>query len=224
MGKTHNAQTAKEAHLDGEIVEIIELEDSEVQKLGHPFASDRHVWERQPWEPDLEFGLFTLYRDLPATKRSQGAVAQEYYDKYRDRAPKDVSRRMIKNVSVANRWVERVEAYSMYIDDRLREALEEERVRVRIEYLELGHQMRQKATQALGVMEAIVFDENGKERSNLTPKQIIDLAKAAHEFERFALMMDEPDRGTTVNIMNVSDSELLDQARDVLAQYGGDLP
>jgi hypothetical protein len=206
---------------DRDVLEIIETEDAYVQKLGHVFASDRQIWERQPWEDDRAFELFSMYRDLPPLRRSQGAVVQAYKEKYRGLHPKDTPRTPVRELAVHNRWVERVEAYSMYVDDRLREALEEERVKTRVEYLDLGREMREKATQALHVMKAIVYDEDGKERSNLSPRQVIDLAKAAHEFERFALMMDEPDRGTTVNIMNVSDSELLDQAKEVLAAYGG---
>lgn len=206
---------------DRDVLDIIETDDAYVQKLGHDFAPDRQVWERQPWEDDRAFELFSMYRDLPPLKRSQGAVVQAYNKKYQGLAPKDTPRTPVRELATHNRWVERVEAYSMYVDDRLREALEEERVKTRVEYLDLGREMRRKAQQALGVMEAIVYDEDGNERSNLSPKQIIELAKAAHEFERFALMMDEPDKGTTVNIMNISDSELLDQAKEVLKLYGG---
>lgn len=209
------------------VLEIIEVEDDdlEVHSLGRPFAQDRNIWERQPWETDHDFALFTIYRDLPPMRRSQAEVIKVFRkDIPRDATIKEVNTAMVKDISVHSRWVERTEAYSMYIDDRLREALEEERVRTRIEYLDLGREMRTKAQQALSVMQAIVYDEDGTERSVLSPKQIIDLAKAAFEFEKFALLMDEPDRGTTVNIMNVSDSELVSQAKEVLSAYGGQLP
>lgn len=188
-----------------------------------PFEPDRLAWERQPWETDAAFEMFTYYRDLPATHRA----LDEAYRLYTGvPAGTRVHSRAFRVMSVQNRWVERVEAYSMYIDEHLRQALEESRVRVRLEYLDIGREMREKATEALGVLNALVYEddpETGERRakSALSVRQIIELTRAAHDYERFALMMDQWNRpaGTTVNVLNVTDTQLLRDAKDVLDAY-----
>jgi hypothetical protein len=187
------------------------------------FAPDRMAWERQPWENDVAFEMFVHYRDLPATHRSLDAAYRLYTG-----VPEGarVRSRAFRIMSVQNRWVERVEAYSMYNDEHLRQALEEARVRVRLEYLDIGREMRTKATEALVVLNALVYEtdpETGEKRakSALSVRQIIELTRAAHDYERFALMMDQWNKpaGTTVNIMNVTDTQLLRDAKDVLSAY-----
>lgn len=187
------------------------------------FEPDRMAWERQPWEKDVDFEMFTHYRDLPATHRS----LDEAYRLYTGvPAGTRVFSRAFRVLSVQNRWVERVEAYSMFVDERLREALEEARVRVRLQYLDIGREMREKAAEALAVLNALVYEddpETGERRakSALSVRQIIELTRAAHDYERFALKMDQWNKpgGTTVNIMNVTDTQLLRDAKDVLAEY-----
>ena len=119
-----------------------------------------------------------------------------------------------------------MEAYSLYVDERLRAALEEERVRVRLQYLKIGKEMREKAQEALSVMESIVHEKDPdtgepRARSALSVRQIIELTRASLEYEKFALMMDQWNKGagTTVNVVTVTDAQLLRDAKDVLAGY-----
>lgn len=175
---------------------------------------DRLIWERQSWETDAEFEMFQIYRDLPAPRRSMAEVSRVYTG-----AKTDVSPSWVRRVGAKNRWAERVESYTMHIDDQLRDALESERVRTRIAYLDIGREIREKAAEAVHALETIMYDDEGKKRSSLTPKQLIDLLRASMEFERFALLMDTPSSSVSVQIMNISDSQLLADAREVLEAH-----
>jgi hypothetical protein len=186
------------------------------------FDAERQPWEKQPWETDTEFEMFTLYRDLPAPRRT----LDEMYRIWTDADPsKRIYSAPARRISAQNRWVERVEAYTLYLDDHLRASLEEARVQIRLKYLDIGQMMREKAVEALKVLAAVVYETdaegNKHVRSNLSVRQIIELTRAAHDYESFALLMDQWNKptGTTVNVINVSDKELLRDAKDVLEAY-----
>lgn len=220
-GKDKSRMPQRAPRYEQQMAEIVAVRDEGdflVQVLDHEFETDREIWERQPWESDFQFEIFTIYRDLPPMRRSLSEALRQYKKDIPDDVNnKDIDQVAIVRVSQHNLWVERVESYSMYIDDKLRGALEEERIRTRIEYLDLGREMREKASQAIKVMQATVYDEDGTERVLLSPRQIIDLARAAKDFEQFALLMeDQQQAGPTVNIMNISDSALVAKAREVL--------
>jgi len=194
-----------------------------VSKPDHTLAEDRMPWERQPWESDKLFDMFTCYRDMPAPLRSLDGAYRIYCG-----LPEDakVNSHAFRDASAYNHWPARVEAYSLYVDERLRAALEEERVRVRLQYLKIGKEMREKAQEALSVMESIVHEKDPdtgepRARSALSVRQIIELTRASLEYEKFALMMDQWNKGagTTVNVVTVTDAQLLRDAKDVLAGY-----
>lgn len=220
---TGDLKTLIQGHLDNLPAEEKQVRAGVQTRPSNEFDPERMPWERQSWEKDGAFEMFTIYRDMPAPHRSLDE-AYRMYTGTPEGTP--VHSRAFRVFSAQNRWVERVEAYSLYVDERLRQALEEERVRIRLKYLDIGRTMREKATGALEVLQTLVYEtdeETGekKARSALSVRQIIELTRAAHDYERFALMMDQWNKpaGTTVNIMNISDTQLLRDAKDVLAAY-----
>lgn len=182
------------------------------------FEIDREVWERQPWESDRDFELFSIYRDLPPMKRSIKEAVRIYtnVDEYPKRRVPDCYKRLATH----NRWQERSEAYCMYLDTMMRERLEEARVQARLQFLDVSETLKKKADEALSVLEAIITDEDGNIRANFTPKQILELYQASLEFQKFALKMDvETTPGVSVQILNVADSRLLQEAQEVLEAH-----
>lgn len=80
---------------------------------------ERLPWERQPKEPVSTFSAFALYRDL-GPQRSLSKVAASM--------KRNLS--ALKEASVKWQWVERADAYSDYVDARMREERENERARL----------------------------------------------------------------------------------------------
>lgn len=186
------------------------------------FAPDRELWERQPGEKDKPFKAFAVFRDLDPASRKLSTCFQIVQGDWR--ATTDQFSRWRK----AFRWDDRVAAYDMYVDDKIRKELEGHRLAARKATADLGEAMRQKAWRALQALEAIIYqwvvDESGQRvkqaRSALSPRQITQLAEVGTKLERLALgegvaMTAAP--SLTMVQVNIGDDELVTRAKDAIA-------
>jgi hypothetical protein len=81
-------------------------------------AREREPWEILPGETAQQYAAFCAYRDLPARSRSINRLASDGVARV-DR---------LKVWSPKFHWVERVRAWQVYVDERLRERYVEERL------------------------------------------------------------------------------------------------
>jgi len=187
------------------------------------FLPDREIWERQPDEKDKPFKAFQVFRDLDPAKRKLSTCFQIVQGDWR--ATTDQFSRWRK----VYRWDERVVAYDMYVDNKIRQELEGRRLAARKATADLGEAMRQKAWQALQALETIIYDwvvdESGKRirkpRSVLSPRQITQLAEVGTKLERLALgeniAMPAASPSLTMVQVNIGDDELVTRAKDAIA-------
>jgi len=213
--------------LDGPCVIVDDRGDKYVLEPMGPaamvFLPDRELWERQPAEDDKPFKAFQVFRDLDPAERKLSTCFQIVQGSWS--ATTDQFSRWRK----AYRWDERVAAYDMYVDDKIRQELESRRLAARKATADLGQAMRGKAWQALQALEAIIYnwviDEDGNRvkqaRSALSPRQITQLAEVGTKLERLALgegiAMTPVAPSLTMVQVNIGDDELVTRAKDAIA-------
>lgn len=186
------------------------------------FHPDYEMWERQPAEGDKQFKAFQVFRDMDPADRKLSTCFQIVQGDWR--ATTDQFSRWSKEF----RWNDRVVAYDMYVDNKIRKELESRRLAARKATADLGRAMRDKAWQALQALEAIIYqwvvDEDGNRakeaRSALSPRQITQLAEVGTKLERLALgegvsMTAAP--SLTMVQVNIGDDELVTRAKDAIA-------
>jgi len=128
------------------------------------------------------------------------------------------------------RWEERCEAFDRYEDTEAMKQLKSRRIQSRLETASIGRVLRQRAAEALEVLEATIYeyhlDADGNKqritRSALSPAQIVRLADVGVKLERLALGLDDSSaqgRGQPVVAVQVNiggDEELMRRAREVI--------
>ena len=212
--------------------QIISTEHGEyvVEAIGPVrFASDREIWERQHDEGDRHWQMFRLYRDLVPWERTKKAVARAM-----GLTTDNDTTETILQPATKYRWDERVIAFDMSEDKRMREELHQRRLSARIQTAHVGRQMREKALEAITILDAVVYKsiknvETGETervlKSNLSPSDIVRLADVGVRLERLALGEDDINipPGSTFNLTQIntqfvgmSDEELVADARKVI--------
>ena len=204
-----------------------------VEPIGPPqFDDDRDIWERQTEEPQHLWHMFTVYRDMPTWNRTKRGVAS-VMDMSKGRGGVGTGDTIL-NASTMFRWDERVVAYDLAADKRMREELYQRRLSARVETAQLGHRMRVKANEALSALNTVVYKsvknpETGEiERvikSALSPNDIAKLADVGVKLERLALGEDSSalPPGSTLNLTQVntqiimSDEELIASASEIIS-------
>jgi hypothetical protein len=196
---------------------------------------DRRAWHRQPEESDKSWAAFCVYRDLPPQERT---LTQAYFDFYgKDPDISAYNGSLFSAWAKRYRWHERVQQYDNHVDDQIRTELEARRLKARLSTADLGQRLREQAADALESLQAIIFttekvqQEDGTvktvqvPKSNLSPREITDLAKTGVKLERLALGENDGDGsgrgGVNVNvaIANLTpqrEQELRSRARKVI--------
>ncbi len=100
-------------------------------------------WAPQPGETHLGFHLFTVYRDLPAGKRSISAAARTS-----GRSPDT-----LRALSARYNWVDRALSFDAYLDQRAVESLARGRTAMRQEHTDIAIMARQKILARLKTMD-----------------------------------------------------------------------
>lgn len=104
---------------------------------------ERELWERMPGEKTDYYNKFVKYRDMDTgrakNKRSLRLLADEL----------GCSRQSIERLSVKFNWVERVEAYDLYLEQELRHKREKEIIRMHDNHAKIASQIITKATKRL---------------------------------------------------------------------------
>ena len=209
-----------------------------IEEINHKivaYADDREIWDRQPDEPDNYWAWFTAFRDMDPVERTLANT-------YRLVTNKEICWKTPDTWQLAWNlwsWVERAQAYDRHVDAVHRSVLENARLKARVDTMNLGRGMREKAAEALIVLEAVVY-QNIKNpdgvvervmRSALTPSQIAKLAEVGVKLERLAVGEDDPGQftgagagGITAVQVNVKigDDELVKRAQAIIeARQGG---
>lgn len=207
-----------------------------VTEIGPPqFANDRDIWERQPNESDRHWAMFMLFRDQPQWDRTKKEVGRMM-----KLSPGNGTLRVIGQPATFNRWDERVAAYDIHCDTRMREELHQRRLTARIETAKIGRRMREKSAEALSALNAIVYVHTKdpvtgvvkkERRSAIKPSDIARLAEIGVKLERMALGEDDAAMppGSIINMTQVniqttmSDEELLQSAAEIISSGPGDI-
>lgn len=199
------------------------------------FAEDRELWERQPDEGDKHWEMFTLYRDQPQWSRTKKEVGRLL-----GLSPGNGTPPVLMQPATFNRWDERVTAYDIHCDARMREELFQRKLRARINTAKIGRRMREKASEALNALNAIVYvhvkdavtGKTTKERrSALKPSDIARLAEIGVKLERMALGEDDQAMppGSIINMTQINlqttmtDEELMESAAQIISAGPGDI-
>lgn len=199
-------------------------------------ATDRDLWERQGSESDKAWGAFVVFRDLPPRERT---LPRMYFEITGKRIGQGAAQKVsmhYQRYRARYKWDDRVAAYDRHMDDIWLKELEGQRVRARIETVDLGRALRQKAAEALQELRSVVYvtkTVDGQKvqvpRSSLSATQIVRLAEVGVKLERMALGEDDGEGGlhslTLVNVeqMNVGDDELLKQAQQIITARARDV-
>lgn len=207
---------------DGQLLVIEELNT----KIS-VYADDREIWEQQPGEPSNYWSWFTTFRDMDSATRTISNA-------YRKITGKEVCWGVPDRYRLAWNlwsWKERALAYDQHVDRLHRRILEDVRLKARVETMKLGKHMREKAADALAVLDAVVYknvlqDDGTVERvmrSALTPAQITKLAEIGVKLERLAVGEDNVGqagfgvRTTAVQVnVRIGDDELVQRAQAVI--------
>lgn len=234
-GKPVMTGTVIETYMDanGQPVIIEELNTTITE-----YAEDREMWERQPGEPDNQWLWFTTFRDMDPGIRSLANA-------YRLATGKEVYWHTSTHWQQARNlwcWTERVVAYDNYVDAIHRRVLEAARLKIRVETLQLGSAMREKASEALTVLDAVLYRDvkqsdgtvKREMRSALTPSQIVKLAEVGVKLERLAVGEDDVGDGgrfrgvggtTAVQVnVKIGDDELVQRAQAIITARQGRAP
>lgn len=190
-----NTYEGTEEVVNGETVTVIEIP----QQL--QFDPDYLPWEKQPGESDRSWHCFQIFRGLPPGDRTFVAVARKLNPTEDNHVTPTYT---LQQWADYNRWIERARLYDSYLAKRIEEELVKERVQARKETAALGRSIRMKAAEALGVLNATIYQTltdptTGEQtqvlRSSLTPSEIARLAETGMKLERAALDLDrsEPD-------------------------------
>jgi len=207
---------AYEDVIEGETVTVVPISGP------RPLAPDRDPWEQQPQESSSAYNMFKYYRDEEPNVRSLAAVGEMHYGvrSYQTAFP-------INTWASYWRWRERALAYDRYVEGKMREALENMRVRSCVETATLGRDLRLKAAEALNGLEAVIYEIHRQPdgttkrvlRSTLSPTAIAKLAEVGVKLERAALFGDQQGQyrpmGVNVNVI-VGDGDLRDRAKEIL--------
>lgn len=207
---------AYEDVVDGEKVTVVPISGP------RPLAPDRDPWEQQPQESTHAYTLFKYYRDAEPNDRSLAAVGEKHFG-----TRSTVTAFPINTWASYWRWRERALAYDRYVEGKMREALENMRVRSCVETATLGRELRLKAAEALEGLKSVIYevhrlpDGTTKRvlRSALSPTAIAKLAEVGTKLERTALFGDTQRQfqplGVNVNVI-VGDGDLRQRAQQIL--------
>lgn len=193
------------------------------------FANERELWEQQPDEPRNPFFMFSMYRNLPPWERTLVALHKQFLH-IRGRATWTRVPDAYSLWKKMYRWEERCEAFDRFEDAEALKQLNSRRIQSRLETATIGRVLRQRAFEALEVLEATLYeyhlDEDGVRqriaRSALSPAQIVKLADIGVKLERLALGMDEAAQGqgrgpmVAVQVNIGGDEELINRATEVI--------
>lgn len=162
---------------------------------------DREPWRRQPAEPHEAFLAFQVWRELDYVDRTPEKVIEVL-----DIDPDDeiFTPQRIANWQSYYRWDERAAAYVDQQDAKIEQSLLGRKLQARYAIANLGKELREKAAAALKELKPVVQvrvknPETGEYelelRANLTPNEIIKLARVGVELEQEALGERQPGGG-----------------------------
>lgn len=104
---------------------------------------EKDLWERMSGEKTDYYAKFCHYRDMDTgrvkNKRSIRILAEEL----------GCSRQSLEKLSVKFNWVERAEAYDLYLEQELRQKREKEIIRMHDNHANIASQLINKATKRL---------------------------------------------------------------------------
>lgn len=98
-----------------------------------PDTEDRQPWDRRDDETSRAYHAFCLYRDMGPQGRSLRAVTEELYGDEGESVGSVSSH--VERWSSDYAWVDRAAAYDDYMAERVREELEQRRIRDKVERL-----------------------------------------------------------------------------------------
>lgn len=209
-----------------------ELLSGEIEPYGGPitFAEDRKPWERQEGESDRTWLLFCIYRDMEPWERSLQGAYRKYLTAIGKPNPHAIASFVVNSDSVQYRFVDRVHLYDRYIDETAIRDITRRKIRARVAAAELGETMKERALQAVRLLQSVSIERvrtkegtTTRAKSNLSVRDIVQLAKVGNDLEFTALGMNEGSQGLSLNI-NVnagtpqSDDEVVSRAARILKE------
>jgi hypothetical protein len=158
-------------------------------------------WERQKGERDRQFQLFTIYRDLGATRSLEKVVTEcsenEEYDK--------ISMSYVCQLSAKFGWVNRSSEWDDYLDEVARTEHE----------LAVKEMIKRHATNSKDLQETVLSIKNDPKFEELTPTQKAwVLNSATHSYSKLALL-ERLSRGESTERAERSYSGLSEFARTI---------
>lgn len=115
--------------------------------------TDREPWEKQPFESWKAFEAFREYRDA-GPSRSLREVAQKTVERSPKRKQESVETQLSRWSSL-NRWAERIEAWTLYMDQALVRSREAQVARINEEDLEVGDQLMRLVRNTTDLMDKV---------------------------------------------------------------------
>lgn len=169
---------------------------------------DRELWEKRPRESFKAFAAFAVYRDLGPERTLPKTTAA---------LSGKPGLEMIQKWSAANDWIERAEAYDLYIDRRLREQREGDIVQAERNERAIGLSLQRVAAQR--IQGRGVLGEEGfiaaLSPGELTPQ---DVARFATEGIRIRRLSDGQATDLLKGSIMVAPAELERVVRAVIEQ------
>lgn len=197
------------------------MTDTQIKKKeSRFFAPELDTWEKQPWESDLWFERFRIFRNMNPQERSIVGVWR-HVNGYPDIDAQTARQNASKYYKYyhLNRWRQRVNDFDRYVDTVLEEELIKRRMQARMVSADLGGLMKQKALQAVEKLKVISEIENEDGETvyvvNLSVSDIERLAKTGADIEAQALQDPALQEGARIAVqVNVGD--LREKAKKVI--------
>ena len=127
------------------------------------------IWDKQEGETTLSYDWFCKYRDY-GTERSQAIIVQKY-------GRKDSYTTQLGKWSKKYNWVERVNAYDIYLEGKKRKSMEDERLTAAKKHIALAEVFYKKVMEKMKTLDA----------EDLSARSLKDMAEFAVKTERDAL-------------------------------------
>jgi hypothetical protein len=159
------------------------------------------LWERQKGERDRQFQLFTIYRDLGATRSLEKVVTEcsenEEYDK--------ISMSYVCQLSAKFKWVDRSSAWDDYLDQVARTEHE----------LAVKEMIKRHANNSKELQDEVLDIKNHPDYAELTPTQKAWLLNSStHSYSKLALL-ERLSRGQSTEKTETNHSGLSEFARTI---------
>lgn len=201
------------------------------------FATDREIWEKQPFEDDTAWGLFQTYRNLPPEYRTIWRAWAIFTKQIEPPTPSDPLPDLsefrrevpywVNQVAALYRWRERIDAFDRFMDGVILKSLIASRARALFEAAFLGRRLRNIAMKAAQELE--------RSGEKISPGIIARFADLGTRLERESLGLEalaksggvgNANLAVTLNVNTregmenaqvfVSDDDLLDRVRELI--------